>query len=997
MKFHTKDLLTPTALDIIKAARQEVFGGPVKFTPAVPGPGVLGFGVDSGVRTLSVAQIVTGANAFSTLVEALMLYRDGCTLPEPRIIDVTDAEPYLAEMRTKFDQPVVFDIEYDPHRVVLSIAVTYGGNQIVFTDHFREVTEILATHYYVCAHGGKADQGTLRDAYGIKVPIWFDTMTARHALHPASQGHLTLKELAQRILGIPDWESDIKQFTGSGENADYSKIPHDNLVQYNGMDVYATWHLMARLLPLVQDERVFWYEMTANYDMLSDVEYNRVRIDVPYTQALSQTFTDESVEVLATLREVTGNEKFNPNSPKQVGEALAAMGVATPDTKASTLTMLMEHDQGVEFIKPLLQYRSLTKLNSTYCISLLHKQTDGFVRAEFNTEGTSSGRLSGRKPNLQNIPRDKRLRGMFIAHSPEDVLIEVDYMQAELRAQAILSGDPYMIAAFQPDSPDFFDGLIPHAFPERFPDLDTYLSYEEQKCGGDEKDYRAKLKGCVPLTTKILTQRGWLNHNEVRIGDMTPGLVSNGVTAWTRINAIHHWDSKPVYRMGHARWSVEVTDNHRWAVANTDTMYKHNDYSFTMQETKDIKLKSSSLLVAGRVNQPDREDLTVAEVRILAWIASDGYLKISELTGITSQAGGRRQAFNGSICQAKTPYVKEIRDLLESNGLDFREDTKPGVNYDTHHTFYLRSPYLRELYRRAGLDDENYEKFVLSLGTAQREAFLEVFCHAEGHVDATGTWLITQNVGSKHDSVVLCATLLGYRVTSVVHTKGTRCRRIRLNKVSHVGMTNGNLEYLRDAPVWCVTTDLGTWTAHDGDKAFVTGNCVYGLNFGRGAAAIGLSLKLPIDIAQDIIDAFMQAYPVWACWREDVMDAAVNSEARDMLTAFTGHHFEAEVITGRNKSAVQRSALSYLPQSTVGGLCTTAAINVNRRLKAEYPSAKMVMLIHDAIYVNCKRELAEDIGAMVSYEMEKVGRDVFGDTVLFTAEPGYSYRWGEHE
>lgn len=673
IRFHAPEKLSPTAVDILKAAKHEVFGDePVTFTPSTPGSGVLCLGVDAkgGIRTLSPAQIITSANSVSSLAEALMLYRDGNTLPPPNIVHVSPGMEwvYIEKMEQRFDYPVVFDIENAPDRSLLSIAVTYGGNQAVFTDQFKGVVEALAQHYYVIAHGGKHDQGVIRDIYGIKVPVWFDTMIARHALHPASQGRLGLKQLAEWVLGIPDWETDIKEYTGTGENADYSKIPHDLLVQYNGTDVYATWHLAARFLPQVLDDRNFWYEMTATYDMLADVEYNRVKIDVGYTQAYADELENDAQVHLATLREITGDNKFNPNSWQQVLKALDAMGYNPPNTAADTLNRMLEDGEAAELIEPLLNYRKLTKLRSTYCLSLLNKQVDGFVRAEFNVEGTSSGRLSGRKPNLQNIPRDDRTRGMFVAHAPEDVIVGVDYAQAELRAQAVLSGDPDMIAAFQPDSPDFFDGLMPNAFPHEFPTLDDYLAYEQDKCGGDEKDYRAKLKATI-----------------------------------------------------------------------------------------------------------------------------------------------------------------------------------------------------------------------------------------------------------------------------------------------------------------------------------------YGLGFGRGAAAIGTSLKMPESDAQAIIDAFFQTYPVWAQWREDVMQAAVDMSKRDMLTAWTGHRFEAEVITGRNRSAVQRSALSYLPQATVGGLCTTAGINVNRRLKAEYPEAKLIMLIHDALYVNCPRLLAQEVGNMVASEMTEVGREVFGDTVLFTAEAGYSYRWGEHE
>lgn len=76
-------------------------------------------------------------------------------------------------------------------------------------------------------------------------------------------------------------------------------------------------------------------------------------------------------------------------------------------------------------------------------------------------------------------------------------MVQVDYSQAELRVMAALSGDENLISAFQKDSPDFFDAMMPSAFPQRFPTLESYLKYEIEECGGEEKEYRAQLKGVV--------------------------------------------------------------------------------------------------------------------------------------------------------------------------------------------------------------------------------------------------------------------------------------------------------------------------------------------------------------------------------------------------------------------------------------------------------------------------------------------------------------------
>lgn len=668
MKFYTDEQITPTMLDIIKAAKQAVFGDePVDFEPAsAPGPGVLSFGKDArgGVRTLSLKQLAVASNAVSVLAEAFRLMRDGGSLPEPKIIRVPEwnAQAYIDEMLTRFDKPCVFDIENAPDESLLSIAVTYGGNQVVFLSHFEKVVQALGTHYYLIAHNGKYDQGVIRRQYGIKLPIWFDTMLARHVMHPTSQGRLGLKDLASTVLGISDYEADIKQYTSSGENADYSKIPKDRLAIYNGMDVYATFHLARQFLPLVQDNPAIWHAMSWS-DALGDVENNQVKIDLDYLDVLEPVIKAEMEEAEALI-------PCNPRSPKQLLSLFHERGVFPKEKgKDSTSKAALEEiaDTGPvdDFLPALMKYRKVSKQYSTYIKSYRLKHKDGFLRPTFNVHGTGSSRLSSSMPNAQNVPRDKKLRRIFIPREAGRVWIECDYAQAELRAQAILANDPAMIAAFQPDSADFFDALVPSAYPERFPTLETYLEYEDAECDGDEKDYRAKLKGVV-----------------------------------------------------------------------------------------------------------------------------------------------------------------------------------------------------------------------------------------------------------------------------------------------------------------------------------------YGLNFGRGARAIAKSLEMPDAEAQQIINGFMGAYPDWAEWREHVMHAATSGEDMHLLTAWTGYQFEREIITGRNRASVERSALSFMPQATVAGLCTTAVANVNRRLKAEYPEAYLVLAVHDAIYIDCPAEVAEPVCGLVQYEMEQIGRDVFGKTVIFSAEPKVLETWG---
>lgn len=98
-------------------------------------------------------------------------------------------------------------------------------------------------------------------------------------------------------------------------------------------------------------------------------------------------------------------------------------------------------------------------------------------------------------PNIQQIPREGPVKRGIIA-PPGYKVVTADYSQVELRVMAVLSGDKEMQSRFQPDSPDFFDALMPAAFPDLFPTLADYEAYKAEH-GGTDKKYRAVIKGTV--------------------------------------------------------------------------------------------------------------------------------------------------------------------------------------------------------------------------------------------------------------------------------------------------------------------------------------------------------------------------------------------------------------------------------------------------------------------------------------------------------------------
>lgn len=151
-------------------------------------------------------------------------------------------------------------------------------------------------------------------------------------------------------------------------------------------------------------------------------------------------------------------EQFNINSPMQLGDILfeklgLPAGKKTKRGYSTSADILEKIRDKHEIVNQVLEYRTLTKLNSTYVEGLKPLiGPDGKIRAHFQQTVTATGRISCTEPNLQNIPirqeLGRQLRKAFIPGCEECTLVGADYSQIELRILAHLSGDENLIQAF---------------------------------------------------------------------------------------------------------------------------------------------------------------------------------------------------------------------------------------------------------------------------------------------------------------------------------------------------------------------------------------------------------------------------------------------------------------------------------------------------------------------------------------------------------------------
>lgn len=192
---------------------------------------------------------------------------------------------------------------------------------------------------------------------------------------------------------------------------------------------------------------------------LKEMESNGILVDKDGLIAYGDMLKEKIAVVEKEVYELAGTQ-FNINSPKQLGEVLFGQmglpgGKKTKTGYSTSADVLEKLAPEHPVVGKVLEYRQLTKLNSTYADGLLqYIGGDGRIHGKFNQTITATGRISSTEPNLQNIPirmeLGSRIRQVFIP-KPGFVFLDSDYSQIELRILAHMSEDENLIAAYNSD------------------------------------------------------------------------------------------------------------------------------------------------------------------------------------------------------------------------------------------------------------------------------------------------------------------------------------------------------------------------------------------------------------------------------------------------------------------------------------------------------------------------------------------------------------------
>jgi len=308
----------------------------------------------------------------------------------------------------------------------------------------------------------KFDLGVL-GRRGVRVSPVDDTMLISYALDCGVHGH-GMDELSGLHLGHKPIA--FSEIAGTGKKQKtFDQIPIKEAARYAAEDADVTLRLHQVLKPRLSREGLRTVYETLERPMaavIADMERAGVKVDAAVLRGLSREFEQKMAGYEAAAYEQAGRE-FNLGSPKQISEILfGELGLpggkktakGAWSTKADILEQLAV--EGHDLPRTILDWRSLSKLKSTYTDSLVEDidPDTGRVHTSYSLAATTTGRLSSNDPNLQNIPirteDGRRIRTAFI---PEEgnVLISADYSQIELRILAHVADIASMRQAFADD------------------------------------------------------------------------------------------------------------------------------------------------------------------------------------------------------------------------------------------------------------------------------------------------------------------------------------------------------------------------------------------------------------------------------------------------------------------------------------------------------------------------------------------------------------------
>jgi DNA polymerase-1 len=205
-----------------------------------------------------------------------------------------------------------------------------------------------------------------------------------------------LKFLAREILGEETDEEDVirkeRRRLKLTKKDGYDKLPREVIEPYARKDAEFTIRLHDLLRPRVEASenllRLLRLEQRLSFVLLR-MENRGMGVKVEYVEEAAREYASKALTLEMAIRDRVGSESFNPNSPKQLTEAFAAIGIDLESTDKATLAGLDD-----PLAQQILDLRTLKKIHGTYLKAILDEQRDGILHPSYRQHGTRTGRMS---------------------------------------------------------------------------------------------------------------------------------------------------------------------------------------------------------------------------------------------------------------------------------------------------------------------------------------------------------------------------------------------------------------------------------------------------------------------------------------------------------------------------------------------------------------------------------------------------------------------------
>lgn len=320
--------------------------------------------------------------------------------------------------------------------------------------------------------------------YGRTIINIADTMLMHWHIDEKKGTH-GLGRLAANFTDMGFYDQELEEYKNNHKEADpgkyykdpitkekkkgsYANIPPEILLPYNCADTDSALRVYKFFLTQLSSKQLWIVEniQIPSCYPLADMELRGVRVDLKYLDHLNETLPKqakeiadkilqfEEVKLLDLELKVQGKDGMNFNSPPQLSTLLFDKLKLKPvyfteKGKPSTDKLVLDYLSNFHEVPKLIRERRiLTTLHSTFVEGLIEQKKGEFVHTSYGMVHTETGRYNSSNPNLQNIPRDALIKNIYLPDE-DQLMLQLDYSQIELRVMAIYSDDKNLLHAFR--------------------------------------------------------------------------------------------------------------------------------------------------------------------------------------------------------------------------------------------------------------------------------------------------------------------------------------------------------------------------------------------------------------------------------------------------------------------------------------------------------------------------------------------------------------------